>query len=147
MKAGQSYSCTITNNDIPPSLTLSKIVSNNYGGSAGPAAFTVSASGPTPISGAGAVTSGSNFVGGTYTLSESGPGGYSAGSWSCTGGSKNGNQITLMAGQTATCTITNSDIPPQLTVIKKLVNNHGGTAASCAFTVTMRGTDGSPRWS
>src|SRR5438552_8007585 len=72
MGPGQSYSCTITNNDIPPSLTLSKIVSNNHGGTAGPAAFTVSASGPTPISGAGAVTSGSNFLGGTYTLRESG---------------------------------------------------------------------------
>ena len=144
MGPGQSYSCTITNNDIPPSLTLSKIVSNNYGGSAGPAAFTVSASGPTPISGAGAVTSGSNFVGGTYTLSESGPGGYSAGSWSCTGGSKNGNQITLMAGQTATCTITNSDIQPQLVVKKTVVNNNGGTAVSSNFTMTVTGNSANP---
>src|SRR5439155_19690388 len=72
LKSGVSYSCTITNNDIPPSLTLSKIVTNNNVGSTVSGAWTLSASGPTPISSAGGASGGPNFSAGTYTLSERG---------------------------------------------------------------------------
>jgi len=72
----------------------------------------LSASGPTPISGAGGASSGPSFSAGTYTLSETTVPGYTAGSWSCTGtGRQNGASITLGLGQSATCTITNNDIP------------------------------------
>ena len=65
--------CTVTNNDSLPSLTLTKIVVNNNGGTATASAFTLSAAGPTPLSGAGpTVSSGLTFDAGTYTLSESG---------------------------------------------------------------------------
>src|SRR5437667_225234 len=100
---GQTKTCTITNNDITPSLTLTKTVRNNYGGTATAAAFTLSATGPTPISGAGGASSGSNFVAGTYTLSETGLAGYAAGPWVCTGVTQAGTQITLGGGQSATC--------------------------------------------
>jgi hypothetical protein len=91
------------------------VVTNDNGGTALPSAWTLSAAGPTPLSGPGAagsadVQSGPSFDAGTYTLSEStGPAGYTASVWSCTGGSQNGNQITLTLGQSATCTITNDD--------------------------------------
>jgi hypothetical protein len=45
-------------------------------------------------------------------LSESGPGGYIASNWSCIGGSLSGNQLTLAAGDEASCKITNNDTAP-----------------------------------
>src|SRR5437867_3381906 len=141
---GQTKTCTITNNDITPSLTLTKTVRNNYGGTATAAAFTLSATVPTPISGAGGASSGSNFVAGTYNLSETGLTGYAAGPWVCTGGTQTGTQITLGVGQSATCNITNSDIQPKLTVVKTVNNTNGGTAVSSNFTMTVTGNSVTP---
>lgn len=45
---------------------------------------------------------------GTYVLSESGPAGYLASQWSCTGGTQSGNSITLGVGDVAVCQIHNS---------------------------------------
>ncbi len=142
---GASVTCTITNDDIVASLTLTKIVVNNNGGTASPGAWTVSAAGPTPISGAGGATSGSSFAAGAYTLSESsGPAGYSASSWTCTGtGTQNGSQITLQLGQAAACTITNDDIAPSLTLVKIVSTGLGNDPAAppSAFAI---GTTGGP---
>jgi uncharacterized repeat protein (TIGR01451 family) len=119
--------CTITNDDDVPSLTLVKNVSNDNGGAAVASDWTLTADGPTPIAGAGGASSDGTFSAGTYSLSEDGPAGYSASAWSCVGGSQNGNAITLGLGESATCTITNDDIQPLLTVIKTVVNDNGGT--------------------
>ncbi len=139
--AGQTKICTITNNDNAPSLTLNKIVSNTHGGTAHESAWTISATGPTSISGPGAagsndVVSGSDFKAGTYTLSESaGPSGYSASAWSCTNNvAVNGQrQITLANGQSTVCTITNSDVASTLTLVKTVINNNGGTKIASDF--------------
>lgn len=107
--AGENIECTITNDDIPPQLTLVKVVVNDDG-TAVETDWTVSAGGWSPISGAGGATSD-----GTYTLSETGgPSDYSASAWSCVGSAiqqPGGNLITLALGGSATCTITNDDIP------------------------------------
>lgn len=109
---GDVKSCTITNHDVAAHLKLVKSVNNAQGGTAQPEAWTLQASGPTSISGAGGVESDVNA--GVYTLSESsGPAGYTAGDWVCTGGSQNGSQVTLALGQSATCTITNTFVPHQ----------------------------------
>ncbi len=91
-----------------PNLKLVKIVSNTHGGSALPTDFTLNAAGPTPISGRGTVGP-TPVAPGTYVLSESGPAGYTAGQWSCTGATMVGNQVTIPAGATVVCTIVNSD--------------------------------------
>ena len=101
--------CVITNDDIPPQLTLVKVVINDNGGTAVAADFTLTASGPTPISGAGGATSGPGFSAGTYALSETLVAGYTAGAWVCEGGSQNGSSIALANGESATCTIINND--------------------------------------
>ena len=78
---GESATCTITNTAIAPRLTLVKTVDNDNGGTAQPAAWTLSATGPISISGAtgsGTVTD-AVVQAGTYTLSETGPAGYTAG--------------------------------------------------------------------
>ncbi len=119
LSAGDNATCSINNDDIAPSLTLIKHVTTDNGGTAVPTDWTLSASGPTPISGLGGTTSGSTFSAGTYTLSEStGPSGYTPSSWSCTGGSQTKNEITLGVGESATCEITNDDQTGHLIVHK-----------------------------
>ena len=106
----------VWNKDCTPKLTLNKIVVNDNTGTQPESAWTLTATGPTPISGPGAVgstdvQSGPAFAPGTYTLSEStGPAGYTASTWSCVknGGSPvSGSSIVLASGDSVICTITN----------------------------------------
>ena len=136
---GETKTCTVTNDDNAPSLVLIKNVTNNNGGTRTAAEWTLTAAGPTPISGAGGASSGSGFSAGTYTLSESGPSDYSAGTWLCIGGSQNGNQITLALGQSATCSIVNDDVAPHLTLIKHVDNGLSIGSPPSAFTLTATG--------
>ncbi|HEU5056223.1 MAG TPA: hypothetical protein VFU21_06850, partial [Kofleriaceae bacterium] len=135
----QSATCTITNDDIAPSLTLVKEVVNDNGGTAGAADWTLSGSGPTPISGAGGAVSGPTFSAGTYTLSESGPTGYVASAWSCAGGTQVGDTIAVGLGQSATCTISNDDMPPVLILVKHVVNDNGGLASADDWVLSATG--------
>jgi uncharacterized repeat protein (TIGR01451 family) len=147
--AGQTSTCTITNNDNAPSLTLNKIVVNDNGGTALESAWTLTANGGVAgtLTGPGAagstdVVSGSTFKAGTYALSESGPAGYTASSWTCTGtGTQNGANITLALGQSAVCSITNNDVAPQLTIIKHVINDEDGSKVAGDFTIDVTGTN------
>ncbi len=136
--------CTVTNTYVPPTatLTLVKEVDNGAGGTAVVTDWTLSASGPTNISG----TTGSGDVTaavvtpGQYTLSEStGPDRYSPSEWSCvvnTDAPVLGSTITLQNGDIATCTITNTYVPPakaSITVEKTVINDNGGTATPGTF--------------
>lgn len=132
-------SCTITNDDKAPSLTLVKEVVNDNGGTATAIDFTLSASGPTPISGAGGVASGASFVQGTYSLSETNVSGYTASTWSCVGGTQDGSNITVGLGEEATCTITNDDQPGTLRVVKVVKNDNGGSFNPEDFSFSVNG--------
>ena len=75
-----------------------------------PTAWTLSAEGPTDISG----TTGSPAVTavvvdpGEYDLSEVGPAGYTASNWSCVGGDQSdGDTVNVAEGQNVVCTVTN----------------------------------------
>ena len=140
---GVSTTCTITNSDQPATLTLVKQVVNNHGGLATAGNWTLQASGPTTISGAtgAAAVTAAAVSAGTYTLSESGgPAGYTASVWTCTNSiAVTGGQITLGNGAVTICTITNSDEPAVLTLVKQVVNNHGGTAAAANWTLQAEG--------
>jgi len=119
--------CTITNNDKAPKLTLVKEVTNDNGGMRTKTEWTLSANGPTPISGAGGVVSAGSFKAGTYTLDESGPSDYTKGNWDCGYTQVHNNQIVINLGDNVTCTIVNNDKAPKLTLIKKVINDNGGT--------------------
>ena len=121
------------------SLTLVNEVVNDNGGSATAADWTLSANGPTPLSGTGVVVSGPGRSAGSYALSASGPSGYTASAWSCTGGTQSGSTITLDAGASAVCTITNDDTPPSLTLVKVVTNDNGGLARPSDFVLTAQG--------
>ena len=141
---GGSATCTITNNDNAPSLTLVKAVTNDNGGTLSADDWTLSASGPTPISGDGTVTSGASFDVGSYDLSESGPANYTASAWQCTGtGTQDdGDSVTLDLGESLTCTITNDDDAPGLTLAKVVTNDNGGTNVAADWTLTATGPTG-----
>ncbi|MGI6484431.1 MAG: THxN family PEP-CTERM protein [Candidatus Dojkabacteria bacterium] len=143
---GQRVTCTITNDDIAPSLELVKEVDNKYGGNAQITDWTLTATGPTTISGDSGVKSGGNFKAGTYTLSEiakEGISGYEAGDWDCTNDIvvDDNNQITLEVGQTTVCTIKNTEIQPTLTLVKTVENNHGGLKQVADFKLYIGDTE------
>lgn len=143
LNIGETQICTITNNDVAPSLQLVKVVDNKYGGNAKITDWNLKADGPTSISGDGGVTSGNEFKAGTYTLSESGSvTGYNASDWSCTNNIvvNENNQITLGLGQSTKCTITNTEIQPTLKLVKTVVNNHGGNKKVSDFNLYIGDT-------
>src|SRR5262249_26785966 len=138
---GQTASCTFTNDDIAPSLTLNKVVVNDNGGTATAGNFTLTASGATPLSGVGpSVTSGGSFSAGTYSLSESSLAGYTQTNLVCSGATLKHGTTALTFGQTVSCTLTNNDIAPKLTLNKVVVNDNGGTATAGNFTLTATGS-------
>lgn len=132
ISSGQEKTCTITNDDIPPRLHLRKVVINDNGGAAAVTDWTLSATGKvqnsTNLSGATPVDSDDTFKADTYILAEvNGPTGYLASDWVCVGGKQDGSSIVLDIDEEATCTVTNDDIQPKLTLIKHVVNDNGGT--------------------
>ena len=117
-------------------------------------AWTLSAAGPTPVSGvtgAPAVTAAPVQVG-TYDLAESGPAGFTASDWVCTGAATaTATSVTLAEGEHATCTITNTAVAPKLTLVKAVdTTSAGGTATPTDWTLTatgptnLSGTSGDP---
>jgi hypothetical protein len=137
LNSGDDKTCTITNDDNEPSLTLVKELTTDHGGTASASDWTLTASGPTGFSGIGpTVSNGVSFDAGTYDLSESGPSGYDASDWVCTGGIQvDGDSVTIGLGQDVICTITNDDIAPSLTLVKQVTNNNGGLAQVSDFTL------------
>src|SRR5947208_16851589 len=91
-------------------------------------------SGKSPFAGAESPGTTKTLNSGSYVLSESdGPSGYAATiSGACNSST---GAVTLGPGDTKTCTITNDDIAPKLTVIKHVVNNNGGTATASQGTM------------
>ena len=140
LSEGQGITCTITNDDIAPKLTLIKEITKNYGGTAQPDDFSLTVGGT-------AVTSGTakEYTANTpYTINETALVGYEF--VSITGDDKCptelGGTITLDAGDNVTCTITNKDLPAQLTVIKKVINEgNDGTKSASDFTINVEGTN------
>ena len=137
--AGQSLTCTFTNDDIPPAmLTVIKTVINDDGGTAVASDFTMDVIGTNPslasFPGDAAGTT-ITLDAGPFSVTETGPAGYTPSQ------SANCNGV-IAAGQSLTCTFTNDDIPPALlTVIKTVINDDGGTAVASDFTMDVIGTN------
>lgn len=133
--AAAPVTCTYTNTYQPKgTLTLVKQVQS---GSAAPSAWTLSASGPTSISGPSGSPAVTNQTvnTGTYDLAESGPVGYvPVGGWSCTGsgGTLDGTRLTIADSANVTCTVTNRQAVGSLQ-IKKVVNGPASGAPSPTY--------------
>ncbi|TCI96009.1 collagen-binding domain-containing protein [Aeromicrobium sp. IC_218] len=135
----------------PPSaeLTLVKQVVNDDDGAAAPDDFTLDADGPVDVEGETGTADVTDVVvpPGDYDLSESGPAGYETDGWTCDGGTLTDDTVTLVDGDDVTCTIVNDDVPvgpaplpsPELTLVKEVVNDDGGTAEPGDFTLAADG--------
>ncbi|MCH7698847.1 MAG: hypothetical protein IH865_07915 [Chloroflexi bacterium] len=136
---GGTKTCTITNDDIQPSLTVIKQVVNDHGGTAVPGDWTMDITGtdvsPNNFPGQSGAGVKIGLDADSYSVTESGgPFGYAASfSADCSG--------TIGVGESKTCTITNDDIAPELTVIKTVINDDGGTATASDWTMDITGTD------
>ncbi len=122
---GQHISCTIVNDDIAPTVTLNKVVINDNGGTAGPNDFGLTVDGKAVNSGQTVPVDANTPI----ALNEAGRSDYNF--VDITGDAKcpdvlNGT-MTLDEGEDVTCTITNDDIQPRLTVTKIVINDNGGT--------------------
>lgn len=152
--ANDSVTVTVTEPEPETAtLTLVKVVTNDDSGTADADDWTLSASGPTNISGVSGSSTVTNVVVdvGTYTLSESGgPAGYTASEYSCIkngGAAVPGNSIALADGDIATCTITNDDNEPAtgtLIVRKVVIRDDGGSAATTTFSFQVNGGTTTP---
>jgi len=135
--SGETVTCTFTNTQAG-TLTVTKVTIPNDTTTG----FPITASGTGTISGSPnqTVKSGApvsyTVTAGTYSVSETPPAGWTQTGNTCT-------NVTVTAGQTASCTITNTQVsmgPPQLIVIKHVINNNGGTKSASDFTITASGT-------
>ena len=129
---GAHILCTVTNTDAKPKLTLKKFVDNNYGGTAQPNDWDLTATrqgGGDSLAGKSGVSGSVN--GGTYDLTEAnGPSGYNQVGWDCGDHPSNGSTVTLASGDDVTCTVTNADRPASLQLIKKVADNDFGASAA-----------------
>ena len=112
--AGETKTCTVTNDDKPAHLIVIKHVVNANGGKAKASQFSmkingIAVTGANPFPGAESPGTDKTVNAGSYTVTETGPSGYilvpSAG---CSG--------TIAPGETKTCTMLNHDIAPRLTI-------------------------------
>ncbi|MDB5170019.1 MAG: hypothetical protein JWN82_415 [Candidatus Saccharibacteria bacterium] len=141
LASSDDKTCTITNDDRPASITVTKTVINDSGGTKVVADFPL-------FVGATSVTSGAanNFnAPASYTVSETTDPGYAQVFSGDCGVSGN---VSVSPGDAKTCTITNNDISPTLHIIKTVINASGGTATASSFNmrVKLSGADvaGSP---
>lgn len=118
-------------------LTVIKVVTNDNGGNNVIADFQLFAdNGVVPLP----VTSNvqTEVTAGNYTITETGVSGYQA---SFSGDCNVSGQVTLAPGDVKTCTITNNDLPANITLIKNVINNNGGIAtAQSAWGLKIDGT-------
>jgi len=130
---GEKKTCTITNDDVSPKLTLLKTVINDNGGNL------VATNVPLFVGSTSVVSGVSNTfpAGVEYSVSETEQRGYLASVWG--GDCSSAGKITLQPGDNKTCTLTNNDIAPVLTFIKKVTNRYGGTLGSSDFPLFING--------
>ena len=115
---GDRVDCTYVNRLKAPKLTLVKKMNNTWGGTSVVSDWTLTATGPTTISGktTQAAVTAATVTAGNYTLTEAGPGGYTASAWTCTNGQtaltvSAAGVVQIANAADVTCTITNSDRP------------------------------------
>src|SRR5207245_10349736 len=81
------------------------------------------------------------------SLSESGPSDYTASPYSCVKNGApavSGNSITLANGDSATCTITNDDKAPSLTLVKHEIGRAACRGTAADWTLGARGNARDP---
>lgn len=134
---GDDLTCEITNDDVAPTITLTKAVNRNYGGTAGENDFGLKIDDLVVTSG----TTHEVLANTDVAINENGLFGYQF--VSITGDpvcpSVLGGTVNLLPGQDISCTITNTDLPGTLIVKKSVVNDNGGTLNEDDFSFVVNG--------
>src|SRR3990170_369141 len=133
LSAGENVTCTFTNERLPL-LTVIKEIVNDNGGTAIVDNYSLYVGQELVVS-----EDQEEFDPDFYQVSEIGPDGYIAtfsGDCDLQGG------VNLAYGDEKTCTITNDDIAPSLTLNKVVTNDNGGTELESAWTLTASGPTG-----
>lgn len=126
---------TVTVTPVVPTtatLTLTKTVANNNGGTKVAADFQAKIDGGSVAWGVA-----QTLTPGVHTASETGMTGYTASAWG--GDCAADGTITLVAGENKTCSITNDDQAGTLVVKKVLVQDNGRTETAPAFSFQVNG--------
>jgi len=158
---GDDKTCTVSNTENPPAspppatLHIIKHVVNDEGGTAVASDVTLHVKKPgflwsTDVAGspsAGSEAPGTSYVleQGTYTVTENAFPGYTQ---SFSGDCDASGKVVLAPGDDKTCTVTNDDIanpppsgkdlPATLRVVKRVINDDGGTAIPYIFTMHVK---------
>ncbi|PIY96497.1 MAG: hypothetical protein COY66_04000, partial [Candidatus Kerfeldbacteria bacterium CG_4_10_14_0_8_um_filter_42_10] len=120
LQPGENKVCTVTNDDVAPTITLVKAVNNNHAGTAVPSDFTLT------LDGVGVTQGAANAVAANipHTINEVMVDGYQfvslTGDEQCP--SVLNDTATLLPGENITCTVTNEDIAPPVLDINKSVS-------------------------
>jgi hypothetical protein len=130
---GEIVTCTFNDKLLQGTLTLVKTVANDNGGSATADDFQAYIDGSQVAWGEV-----NTLIAGTYTASEDELPGYAASDWG--GDCAADGTVTVEPGVNKTCTITNDDIAPTLTLVKTVVNDNGGTLLVSDFPLFVDGT-------
>jgi hypothetical protein len=139
LSTNEFATCTITNDDNGSNLTLIKQVINDNGGNAAPDDFMLTVNG-TLVQSGNTITYDSNKP---LIINETQLAGYTF--TSITGDAKCptvlGGNVTLDEGENITCTITNDDIAPQLTIVKEITNDNGGALQVSDVALFINGSE------
>ncbi|MCV0377594.1 hypothetical protein, partial [Microbacterium sp.] len=133
--SGETEECTITNNDIGASLTVTKVVTNDNGGDASCDDFSYSVNGAAAVAFEGDCSNTFSVNAGTYSVTEPAVEGYSTSYNNC-------SNLMIGLGGSATCTIYNDDDAPSLRLIKVVTNDNGGGKVAADWTLTATGPTG-----
>ena len=117
---GATATCTVTNDDQAATLIVKKVVVNDDGGTATADDFSFQVNGGQAQA---FELDGQNDLpvnAGTYSVTEPAVVGYASSYSNC-------SELVIPNGGSATCTITNDDVPATLIVKKVVVNDNGGT--------------------
>lgn len=144
LDANENVTCTFTNTYTAPTvpdgtITVTKVVLNDSGtGSSTVSNFALSVGTEPVVSGVS-----ESMVAGTYQVSETGPAGYTA---IFSNGCTSTGMVTVVAGQAATCTITNDDNAPaaptdiDLGITKGIDDNTPNEGQTVTYTVAVTNT-------
>ena len=147
IKASDRIDCVIQNRPNMATLKLVKNVDNKGVGTRGATEWTLTANGAagwvgTTTGTAATASTAAQAVPAntTLTLGETGPAGYTGGSWTCDSGVTvgAGGTISLSSGANVTCQITNTVNTVTVTLVKRWLNGISGDTAALAIGATTK---------
>src|SRR4029453_10205161 len=137
---GGTRTCTVTNDDQPGTLTVTKNLVTDNGGSLTCADFSFSVDGGLSVPFEADCSNAVTVDAGSHTVVEDAVAGYTTSYASdAAGHATDCTALPVANGGTRTCTVTNDDQPGTLTVTKNLVTDNGGSLTCADFSFSVDG--------